>query len=104
MLIRLRSFSPSSSATRQARSASGFCRSTSCPDVDALTCTRAFRGSASRRTLRSGDTGPNGNTMKELSVALLVSMISLVGCAGPAELFFRNSIVVDHLDGNYQRL
>jgi hypothetical protein len=38
--------------------------------------------------------------MKGLSVALLVS-ISLVGCAGPAELFFRNS---DHLDGNYQRL
>src|SRR5262249_27670315 len=57
-----------------------------------------------RRTLRSGDTGPNGNTMKGLSVVLLVSMISLVGCASPAELFFRNSIVVDHLDGNYQRL
>jgi hypothetical protein len=32
-------------------------------------------------------------------------MISLVGCAGPGELlFFQNSIVVDHLDGNYQIL
>jgi hypothetical protein len=38
------------------------------------------------------------------SVALLVSMIGLVGCAGPGELLFQNSIVVDHLDGNYQRL
>jgi hypothetical protein len=42
--------------------------------------------------------------MKGPSGALLVSMISLVGCAGPAELLFKNSIVVDHLDGNYQRL
>ena len=42
--------------------------------------------------------------MKGPAVALLVSTISLVGCAGPAELFFKNSIVVDHLDGNYQRL
>jgi len=31
-------------------------------------------------------------------------MISLVGCAGPAELLFKNSIVIDHLDGNYQQL
>jgi hypothetical protein len=38
------------------------------------------------------------------SLALLVSMISLVGCAGPGELLFKNSIVVDHLDGNYQIL
>ena len=36
MLIRLRSFSPSSSATRQGRSASEFCRSTSGPDADAI--------------------------------------------------------------------
>src|SRR5262249_11669521 len=39
-----------------------------------------------------------------ISVALLVSMISFVGCAGPGELLFKNSIVVDHLDGNYQIL
>ena len=31
-------------------------------------------------------------------------MIILVGCAGPAQVLFDNSIVVDHLDGNYQRL
>jgi hypothetical protein len=42
--------------------------------------------------------------MKGPSVALLVSMISLVGCAGPGELLFQNSIVVDHLDGNYRIL
>jgi hypothetical protein len=38
------------------------------------------------------------------SVALLACMVSLAGCAGPAEVLFNNSIVVDHLDGNYQRL
>jgi hypothetical protein len=38
------------------------------------------------------------------SAALLASMISLVGCVGPAQVLFNNSIVVDHLDGNYQRL
>jgi hypothetical protein len=42
--------------------------------------------------------------MKGASIALLVSIISVVGCAGPGEPLFRNSIVVDHLDGNYQRL
>ena len=42
--------------------------------------------------------------MKGPSVALLTSMIGLVGCAGPGELLFQNSIVVDHLDGNYQIL
>ncbi len=31
-------------------------------------------------------------------------MIGLVGCVGPAAVLFKNSIVVDHLDGNYQRL
>jgi hypothetical protein len=31
-------------------------------------------------------------------------MVSLAGCAGPVELLFKNSIVVDHLDGDYQRL
>src|SRR5262249_44123767 len=31
-------------------------------------------------------------------------MMSLGGCAGPAQVLFNNSIVVDHLDGNYQRL
>ena len=45
-----------------------------------------------------------GNAYKGPSVASLVSMISLVGCAGPVELHFKNSIVVDHLDGKYQRL
>ena len=35
---------------------------------------------------------------------MLVSMISLVGCASPGELLFQNSIVLDHLDGNYQIL
>jgi hypothetical protein len=34
-MIKLRSFSPSSSASHQGRSASGFCRSTSVPDVAA---------------------------------------------------------------------
>ena len=38
------------------------------------------------------------------SAALLASMISLVGCVGPAQVLFNNLIVVDHLDGNYQRL
>src|SRR5262245_26032492 len=38
------------------------------------------------------------------SVALLACMMSLGGCAGPAQVLFNNSIVVDHLDGNYQRL
>ena len=42
--------------------------------------------------------------MKGPSVALLASTIGLVGCTGPAELLFKNSIVVDHLEGNYQRL
>jgi hypothetical protein len=42
--------------------------------------------------------------MKGRSVALLVFMISLVGCAGSVELLFKNSTIVDHLDGNYQRL
>jgi hypothetical protein len=42
--------------------------------------------------------------MKGSSVALLVSMISLVGCAGPVELLLKNAIVVDHLEGNYQVL
>src|SRR6516162_9816198 len=42
--------------------------------------------------------------MKGSSVVLLVSMISVVGCAGPVELLFKNSTIVDHLDGNYQRL
>jgi hypothetical protein len=42
--------------------------------------------------------------MKALSVALLTSVIILFGCAGPGELAFRNSIIIDHLDGNYQRL
>ena len=42
--------------------------------------------------------------MKGPSVALLVSVIGLAGCAGHAELLFNNAIVVDHLEGNYQRL
>jgi hypothetical protein len=40
--------------------------------------------------------------MKALPVALL-SLIILVGCAGPSQLLFASPIV-DHLDGNYQRL
>jgi hypothetical protein len=47
---------------------------------------------------------PDGSTMKcRLSVALL-ACLSLVGCAGSAGLLFDNTIVVDHLEGNYQRL
>ena len=42
--------------------------------------------------------------MKGRSVALLASLISLVGCAGHGELLFHNAMVVDHLEGNYQRL
>ena len=42
--------------------------------------------------------------MKGRSVALLVFMISLVGCAGHGELLFNNATVVDHLEGNYQTL
>jgi hypothetical protein len=42
--------------------------------------------------------------MKAPSVALLLSTISLVGCAGPGELLFKNAVVLDHLEGNYQRL
>jgi hypothetical protein len=42
--------------------------------------------------------------MKGHSVALLVSLISLVGCAGHGGLLFNNAMVVDHLEGNYQRL
>ena len=38
------------------------------------------------------------------SAALLACMIVLAGCAGPAQVLFNNSIVVDHLDGNYERL
>jgi hypothetical protein len=38
------------------------------------------------------------------SLALLACVISLAGCAGPTQVLFDNSIVVDHLDGNYQRL
>ena len=42
--------------------------------------------------------------MKGRSVALLVFMINLVGCAGHGELLFNNAMVVDHLEGNYQTL
>lgn len=42
--------------------------------------------------------------MKFSSVALLISMIILCGCAGPVQLLFENPIIVDHLDGSYQRL
>jgi|SRR6516165_10500564 len=42
--------------------------------------------------------------MTRPSVALLGFMISLVGCFGPGELLFKNAIVVDHLEGNYQVL
>ena len=31
-------------------------------------------------------------------------MILLVGCAGPGQLLFESPMVVEHLDGNYQRL
>ena len=31
-------------------------------------------------------------------------MIILVGCAGPGQLLFENPMIVEHLDGNYQRL
>jgi hypothetical protein len=55
-------------------------------------------------TARSGKLMIKIEADEGISVALLVSMISLVGCAGPGELLFKNSIVVDHLDGNYQIL
>ena len=42
--------------------------------------------------------------MKALSMALLTSVIILVGCAGPGQLVFGDPIVVDHLDGSYQHL
>jgi hypothetical protein len=42
--------------------------------------------------------------MKASSIALLTSMITFIGCAGPGQLLFESPIVVDHLDGNYQRL
>jgi hypothetical protein len=42
--------------------------------------------------------------MKGPSIALLVSTIGLAGCAGTAEVLFKNATVVDHLEGNYQRL
>jgi hypothetical protein len=42
--------------------------------------------------------------MKASSVTLLTSVIILFGCAGPVRLLFENPIVVDHLDGSYQRL
>src|SRR5262249_17706991 len=64
---------------------------------------RTVQASPSARR-RSGETGLNGGRMKGRSVALLVSMISLAGCARPVELLFKNSTIVDHLDGNYQRL
>ena len=44
------------------------------------------------------------STMKRSSVALLLSLLSLVGCASHGELLFNNAIVVDHLEGNYQTL
>jgi len=42
--------------------------------------------------------------MKGRSVALLLSVLSLVGCAGHGKLLFHNAMVVDHLEGNYQTL
>ena len=42
--------------------------------------------------------------MKGRSVALLLSVLSLVGCAGHGGLLFNNAMVVDHLEGNYQTL
>jgi len=43
--------------------------------------------------------------MKGRISAGLLACLSLVGCAaGPAGVLFDNTIVVDHLDGNYQRL
>src|SRR5262249_5992049 len=59
-------------------------------------------------TFGAGNTVPgNGaewRTMKESSVALLLSLLSLVGCASHGELLFNNAIVVGHLEGNYQTL
>src|SRR5947199_10021769 len=34
----------------------------------------------------------------------MVTHICIDHCAGTAELYIKNSIVVDHLDGNYQRI
>jgi hypothetical protein len=41
--------------------------------------------------------------MKGRPVALLIFIISLAGCAGSIDLF-KNSTILDYLDGNYQRL
>lgn len=35
---------------------------------------------------------------------LLTEMTFLVGCVSPGQLFFESPMVVEHLDGNYQRL
>jgi hypothetical protein len=43
-------------------------------------------------------------TMQRSCIAFLVCSVSLVGCASPVELLSKSAIVVDHLDGNYQRL
>ncbi len=38
------------------------------------------------------------------AAALLSSVIILVGCTGPVQLFVENPIAIDHLEGNYKRL
>src|SRR5262249_28060883 len=56
-------------------------------------------------TFGGGNTVRSTQMMKGwISAALLACMLGLVGCAGPAQVLFANSIVVDHLAGNYQRL
>ena len=46
--------------------------------------------------------GSRSNVSKPRRRAALRS--TSVGCAGPGELLFKNAIVVDHLEGNYQVL
>src|SRR5262245_23456467 len=56
-------------------------------------------------TFGGGNTVRSTQMMKgETFAALLACMLGLAGCAGPGQVLFDNSIVVDHLDGNYQRL
>jgi hypothetical protein len=41
---------------------------------------------------------------KTFLLILLTEMTFLVGCVSPDQLLFESPMVVDHLDGNYQRL
>jgi hypothetical protein len=59
---------------------------------------------AARNSSRQFRSFQRDREMRAPPVALLMSMISLVGCTGSVEFLFEKPIVVDHLDGDYQRL